>query len=582
MNDTFANVLLQAQHGSHNALVDFIAVREREFAAYDKRIQEATAKCASLAEKLEKTRRTRRNNVLYNELIEASILAKKELTLLSCEAPDKDAFYDQINAFLAEQARCAEQQEHVKNEMSIDSDKSTAAATSDLANCTTHHGHCHPPLHHSVQITSGAPVFDTRQLNLVFAHTMAKKTLKATDVIDSHSDIASDSQQSFAASIAIPLLFLLSSAAAGKVEQKGKRSFDTMTESSGAVNKTSEKRLKMVKIGRILLEPDAETKEIAASGERIMPTEKVDETKVVDVQAVKNKKKQSIKAKNTRLKIKNKDIRNMQNTSIQNYVEHVEEREKTLEEIQVDNLKAFISKCNSVFEAKKRPKYDDKMCQECLVALDIDLHTGNVSCPLCGWSHDDGVGDHKWHAIEHIVHTRFEYMQADHCSLLLKHVQAKDTTIIPRAVMDKIQAHIADKNINVDTLTWRKVRAICSKLDLPKYYNHVWKILYLLTKKLVVQFTEVQEAEFLAVFDVLESIYEQFKPSNAENFISYWYFIGKTAQLLGHPPEILRQFPMLKCPKKHQKKEKLWFKMMDHLKWPKFRTTHDSALAVDE
>lgn len=576
MNDTFANALLQAQHGSRNALTDFIAVKEREFAAYDKRVQEATAKCASLTEKLEKTRRTRRNNATYNELIEASVAAKKELTLLTCEAPDKDTFYEQIHTFLAEQARVAEQQQQqMKNSMTVDT-----AVEHD--NCVAKNGHLHPPSHCSIQITSGAPVFDIRQMHLAFAHMSAKKPLKATEVIDSHSDVASGAQQSFSNTVAMPLLFLLSSVGTGKISQPQKRSLESRGAES---NPESRKKLKMVKIGRILLEPDAETKAVAASGERIMPIETKSDLSGAEEsvqQKPGSKKKQSIKAKNTRLKIKNKDIRNMQNVSIQNYVEHVEEREKTLEEIQVDNLKTFISKCNSAFEAKKRPKYDDKMCQVCLVALDIDLHTGTVSCPLCGWSHDDGVGDHKWHAIEHVVHTRFEYMQADHCSLLLKHVQAKDTTIVPRAVMDKIVAHITEKKINLDSLTWRKVRSICKKLDLPKYYNHVWKILYLLTKRLVVQFTEVQEAEFLAVFDVLESIYEQFKPSNAENFISYWYFIGKTAQLLGHPAEVLKQFPMLKCPKKHQKKEALWFKMMDHLNWPKFRTPHDSALAVDE
>ena len=120
------------------------------------------------------------------------------------------------------------------------------------------------------------------------------------------------------------------------------------------------------------------------------------------------------------------------------------------------------------------------------------------------------------------------------------------------------------------------MKFVLRRLVLARYYEHVWQLLYIVTGRKPWQFTAQEEIEFQVVFDVLEQVYPLFKPPESENFIFYWYFIKKTAQLLGQPEQVVDMFPLLKDPRKHQQKERIWKNMVEHVGWPYYVTYHDS------
>ena len=597
------------------SLTNMVRTRQTEYEAHQAKVAACRDNVHRYEEQLRAMKRTRRNIRHFNEMSDALERERKRLTLLEIDTPPIDDFYGDLNDFLRLQAeetaarRAREQEERLEREGALANDNRHAddqpAATADeaveAAGDTTSLRLA--PSHRARTVTAGAPLYDGNQFavlriaradldsrvrasmggdvgagagsgrgahqrggaagaaagtdarlrveDALFDGAIAKATRCSAHTVDAASPMV------FVLSpvgrgIAAPCIVARSAASGGDVGGGGALDGDNK---SGA--RAAKSDLVVVTIGKNTngggTDGGSDRRYSDAAGHTTTTT--------------------TTRDNRNRLNVKMKDIRNMQNVSMMNFVA-VSEREQTVEERQHDNFRQFLSEREERRRVAKRPSYADARCERCEALLDINIHTGMVSCTECGLAYDDGIDCHEWQAIDHVPHSKFEYLKSGHLMTLLKRCQGKESTVIPRDVIDKCALQLSKEKFDLREMTPQKMKRTLKKLNLPRYYDHCWQLAYIVADLRPIQFSDVEEQQFQAVFDVLEIVYPMFKPQNAENFIFYWYIIGKTAQLLGHPEEVVNQFPLLKNAKKHRAKERLWQRMMQHLSWPFIPTKH--------
>lgn len=565
-----------------SSLKHMVKQKRDEFASYHRKLADAEARLAKLLAQLAETKRTRRNVRMYNSLVDQREALSQEVTLLRINRPDEEAFYSELQQFLLSNRpdRPPATNSGLKEDASANKNSSSTTTTTaarvdrigEISNAGSADGDaahsCTPavvelrPKHHSLTVTAGAPVFNASQFEFLCliradirqkleksVHGNVEQSRVERNRAQFSSIMAKDIRNQLKVDeLAAPALFVLSPFGTGVAAPCSKASVEKIRQglrewNESCVDKQARDQSKIVvTIGKNNADDDDDA--------------------------------QSRKKQSNRLNVKMKDIRNMKNESMLNYVT-VTHREKTTDEVQHANFKQFLAQKADEEKAKRRPRYCEDACDECDEELEIDIHSGMVSCPSCGVTYSDGIDSHQWQAIAHVPHSKFEYLKSGHLVTLLKRFQGKEATVIPRDVIDKIAVHLSKKNYDLNTLTFKRMKSVLKTLNLNKFYDHTWQLLHIIADVQPIQFTEEQELAFQAVFDVLEEVYPLYKPPNYENFIFYWYIIGKTAQLLGYPQEIIDMFPLLKNPRKHLQKERIWRNMMNHIGWPYIVTYHD-------
>lgn len=497
-----------------NSIHEMILNRQRRFTEHQKRVATLKERLDKLTNQVNGFKRTRRNIKSFNILLDKQAQVKAELATAEMDQPDLSVFYDDLKDFLQESK--TEESNRTVEQVQLSS-------------------------HRNVETTAGAPVFQLSQYNFLTWGSSLKRE-KATDEDQLFDNVLqADSYFSSTLDVIQPVAMIVEPTSTGEF-QKSNANVNILADCLSHNDSIAERSdaMIMVTIGK---------SDSTSSG-------------------VENK---------NRLNVKMKDIRNMKNTSMLNFV-NVEQRETTNEEQQRMDLVDFLNKRDESRSASQQPIYDDPKCDACGSILMLDNRSGMVSCPNenCGLTYSDGIDSHRVEPIRQEYHSKFEYLKSGHLMTLLNRFQGKESTVIPRDVVDKVVVQLfeREKITDMKKITIKKLKATLKKLALAKFYDHVWQLRYIVTGQKPHQFTQVEELMFQAVFDVLEKVYPLYKPKNAENFMFYWHVIRKTAQLIGIPEKVVQAFPLLKNADKHRQKEKLWRRMVEHIGWPYLETKH--------
>lgn len=595
------------------SLTNMVRTRQAEYEAHQGKVAACRDNVRRYEEQLRVMKRTRRNIRHFNETSDALERERKRLTLLEIDTPPIEDFYGDLNEFLRLQAeetaarRAREREERLDREgaplpndnRDTADDQPAATAENGLEAASDITSLRLAPSHRARTVTAGAPLFDGNQFAVLriaradldsrvrasmggddgagasgrgahqrggaagaAAGTDAR--LRVEDALFDGAIAKATRSSAHTVDAASPMVFVLSPVgrgiAAPCIVARGAAGGGDVGGSGGALDGGDKSGARAAKSDLVVVTIGKNTNGGTDGGSDRRYSDAGGHTTTT-------------RDNRNRLNVKMKDIRNMQNVSMMNFVA-VSEREQTVEERQHDNFRQFLSEREERRRVAKRPSYADARCERCEALLDINIHTGMVSCTECGLAYDDGIDCHEWQAIDHVPHSKFEYLKSGHLMTLLKRCQGKESTVIPRDVIDKCALQLSREKFDLREMTPQKMKRTLKKLNLPRYYDHCWQLAYIVADLRPIQFSDVEEQQFQAVFDVLEIVYPMFKPQNAENFIFYWYIIGKTAQLLGHPEEVVNQFPLLKNAKKHRAKERLWQRMMQHLSWPFIPTKH--------
>lgn len=160
----------------------------------------------------------------------------------------------------------------------------------------------------------------------------------------------------------------------------------------------------------------------------------------------------------------------------------------------------------------------------------------------------------------------FHYKKINHFNEWLSQIQAKETTDIPRELLDKLSKEIRKERGNPKSLTPNKVKEYLKKLGENKYYEHAVQIKYLLNGVKPLTMSLEMEEKLRKMFEQLQAPFEKHKPKGRKNFLSYSYVLHKFCQLL-HYDEFLPYFPLLKSREKLYQQDVTFKKCCKDLGW---------------
>lgn len=265
-----------------------------------------------------------------------------------------------------------------------------------------------------------------------------------------------------------------------------------------------------------------------------------------------------------RLNIKNKDIRNSENSVITQFCT-VQKRKRSDQERETIEFVRYVGSTH-FNDVDAGMTYEDPLCENCGSVLDIDMHTGMETCTDCGLAVYGKMG-REIVPLEQPMHNKYQYLKVGHMKTILKRSQGKETTRIPPKVPNDVTRQLKMERANFDEVDAFRVKKTLKKLGYSKWYDHMHQITQIVTGRPPQQFSQFEEELILSIFEHLVEPYERHRPQNQENFPYYYYALHKICQLLGYPKSVLRNFPILQNVAKHRQKETVWKKMMADLGW---------------
>ena len=209
---------------------------------------------------------------------------------------------------------------------------------------------------------------------------------------------------------------------------------------------------------------------------------------------------------------------------------------------------------------------DYEKCKNCKGEL-VPVETeGLIICNKCG--------EHYQYLIEHEKPSYKEppkevcfyaYKRINHFREILAQFQAKETTQIPKEVLDNIKQQIKKERISLKQITNKKAKDILKKLGYNKYYEHIPFIKDKLGIKPPVMTPELEDT-LCNLFMEIQKPYSNHCPDDRVNFLNYYYVLYKMCELLGENI-FLPYFPMLKDPVKRIEQDEIWKKICKELNW---------------
>jgi hypothetical protein len=158
----------------------------------------------------------------------------------------------------------------------------------------------------------------------------------------------------------------------------------------------------------------------------------------------------------------------------------------------------------------------------------------------------------------------YAYKRINHFREILSQFQAKESTDIPKEIIEQISNQVKKERIQLSQLTNKKMKEILKKLKYNKYYEHIPFIKDKLGIKPPVMSPKLEDT-LCNLFMDIQIPYAKYCPNSRVNFLNYYYTLYKLCELLGEN-QYLEFYPMLKDQKKVEQDE-IWKKICNDLNW---------------
>lgn len=214
----------------------------------------------------------------------------------------------------------------------------------------------------------------------------------------------------------------------------------------------------------------------------------------------------------------------------------------------------------------------EMLCNECQVPFIIDSVESALICPKCGMNEsflDTSSSKCLTYDQEQTSTSivSFAYKRSNHLSEHLACFQGKETTNIPKEVIDALRAELKKQRI-IDSkkVTTTKVKELLKKLKLQKYYEHTQMITYELNGIKPPTIDSNTEETFKLLFNEIQPVFDRVCPKNRKNFLSYSYVLCKLSELLNRD-DLVPFFPLLKSREKLYQQDLIWKDICKELRY---------------
>lgn len=151
-----------------------------------------------------------------------------------------------------------------------------------------------------------------------------------------------------------------------------------------------------------------------------------------------------------------------------------------------------------------------------------------------------------------------DYKRLNYFTEWLNQIQGKEQTEIPAELVVSLLAELKTEKIS-DTrrLNVSCMKRLLKKIGYSKFYEHIPRIINSLNGVKPLSMPKSVEDKLKFMFNEIQEPWEEFKPSDRNNFFSYPYILYKFFQLLGMN-EFLPYVTLLKSREKLYKQDVLW------------------------
>ena len=243
--------------------------------------------------------------------------------------------------------------------------------------------------------------------------------------------------------------------------------------------------------------------------------------------------------------------------------------EDTEERIQKHDLfNQYLSNTDDTVLRQEHSEETPSQCQECNVPLTMDMVTGLLGCPKCGYTEDVLIFSEKGSYNDPPKEANyFAYKRINHFNEWLAQFQAKETTELPSEIYSQVHAEIQKFKLSEEhVLTYKQMREILKKLGYNKYYEHIPHLMNVLSGTKAPSLSRKTEETLRSLFKEIQVPFMKNCPPERKNFLSYSYVLHKFCELL-ELDDLLVFFPLLKSREKLQQQDNIWEKICRDLKW---------------
>ena len=208
-------------------------------------------------------------------------------------------------------------------------------------------------------------------------------------------------------------------------------------------------------------------------------------------------------------------------------------------------------------------------CKDCNKEMILRKQQGMFICVDCGRTYIIPVDleNHKGPNSSSETMKYSVYQRKNHFREWLNQIQAKESTDIPTEVFDMILIELNKMRIyNLADLDANIIQKILKKLNLSKYYENTFHIMYRLNGLQPPTLSREMEEKLLTYFKQIEEPFKLYKKKNRKNILRYSYILYKLCELL-ELDDFLPCFKLLKNRNKLMEQDVIWQSICNHLNW---------------
>ena len=208
------------------------------------------------------------------------------------------------------------------------------------------------------------------------------------------------------------------------------------------------------------------------------------------------------------------------------------------------------------------------ICENCDLEMVLSKKSDFMVCIQCGQLENNLIEcDINKNLLNDCYGKSSIYQRKNHFKEWLNQLQARETIEIPQDVIDKIILELKNNNItNLATIEITLIKKILKKLNLSKYYENAFHIIYLINGLQPPILTIHIEKKLIEYFKMIEEPFRLYKKKERKNILRYSYILYKLCELL-ELDEFLSCFSLLKNRNKLMEQDQIWKMICNHLNW---------------
>ena len=212
-------------------------------------------------------------------------------------------------------------------------------------------------------------------------------------------------------------------------------------------------------------------------------------------------------------------------------------------------------------EFKETKKHKRNFCIDCNLEMLIDYQKSILVCTNCGLFNYYPVSVMSYNHTMQLSRRKCIYKRSDNFKVILNQFLCIQNQKVPDEVIRTLWNQINNKdnllyNYTIP-LTIPILECILKKKKMMKYKNSIYFIYFKLKSQPLPYITITEKDMMLNMFNVVSTIYDEYKPKGRKSFLNYSFVLKKLLIMLGKV-EYAKYITPLKTNSKQKELERIW------------------------